>query len=278
MKLERTILIIFAVLVFGSVSAEAATPPVLTAKGIAIYGWKDNVQTPLLVKNEHHVYPIASITKLITAKAVLDLYKPTDVFTITKAAAATEGSTPGISVGAMFSRDDLLKALLIRSNNDAATAFAVPVGEKTFLKKMNDILHINKYTSTYFVNPSGLDPAKKLRLKPNRMTPYLLTKLINDIYAHDDLLRDITGSDNVTITNLKSNTPVILRQTNKLFREENYKDKIVMSKTGLTNLSGQSVAFITRDVSDYDYVTVVLLGAKNRSEDSMKILDWLAAE
>jgi serine-type D-Ala-D-Ala carboxypeptidase (penicillin-binding protein 5/6) len=277
MKLERTILIIFAVLIFSGMSVEAATPPAVTAKGIAVYGWKDNTQTPLLIKNEHRIYPIASITKLITAKAVLDLYKPTDIFTITQAAAATEGSTLGISMGAMFSRDDLLKALLIRSNNDAATAFMGPVGEKKFLKKMNDILHINKYTSTSFINPSGLDPAKKLRLKPNRMTPYLLTKLIHDIYAHDDLLRDITGSDNVTITNLKSNTPVMLKQTNKLFREENYKDKIVMSKTGLTNLSGQNVAFITKDVSGYDYVTVVLLGAKSRTEDSMKILDWLAA-
>jgi serine-type D-Ala-D-Ala carboxypeptidase (penicillin-binding protein 5/6) len=276
MKLERTIWVIFAVLLFTGTSVNAATPPTLTAKGIAIYGWKDNTRTPLLVKNEHHVYPIASITKLITAKAVLDLYKPTDIFTITKAAAATEGSTAGISVGATFTRDDLLKALLIRSNNDAATAFMLPVGEKNFLKKMNDILHTNKYTSTSFSNPSGLDPAKKLRLKPNRMTPYHLTTLVNDIYQKDSLLRDMMGSDNVTITNLKTNTPVVLRQTNKLLREEDYKDKIVMSKTGLTNLSGQSVAFVTKDVKGYDYVTVVLLGSKSRSVDSAKILDWLA--
>lgn len=276
MKLQKTIGIILGLVLIGSSSVHAAAPaPVVGAKGVAVYGWKNGERIPLYIKNEHTVYPIASITKLITAKAALEFYKPDTIFTITKTALATEGSTPGFTAGAKFTRDDLLKALLVRSSNDAATAFMEPVGSSTFIKKMNSILHSNKYTSTTFSNPSGLDPAKKLRIKPNRMTPYLLTTLVNDIYTEDELLRDIMASTTAEITELRSNKKITLAQTNKLIREEEYRDRFMMSKTGLTNLAGQSVAFVTDGGDKYDYITVVLLNAKSRSADSVKIIDWL---
>ncbi len=275
MKKVRYIAYIFAAVCIFSTAAHAATPPTLTAKGLAVYGWKDGIATPVLVKNEHRLYTIASITKLITAKTVEDLYKPEDIITISKSAAATEGTTPGIVAGAQFSRDDLLKALLISSSNDAASAFMETAGKTEFLKKMNSILHMNNYTSTSFVNPSGLDPAKKLVANTNRMTPYHLSILLNDIYNHDDLLRDIMSKDSAEITNLTTNTPVLLKQTNALYRDENYKDKVLMSKTGLTNLAGQNLAFIAPGNDTYEYMTVVFLGSKSRNVDSKKIIDWL---
>jgi D-alanyl-D-alanine carboxypeptidase (penicillin-binding protein 5/6) len=261
----------------GAYSAVVPAFPAVTAKGIAIYGWKkDGAMIPVYVKNEHYVYPIASLTKLITAKAVEELYEPETVFTISQAAASTEGILPGIVAGAQFSRDDLLKALLVSSSNDAATALMEPVGKQTFIEKMNSILHTNNYTTTLFSNPSGLDPAKKLGIKPNRMTPYKLTMLLNDIYNKDSLLRDIMAEDTAEITNLKTGTVVPLKQTNALYRDENYKDKVLMSKTGLTNLAGQNLAFVTPSNTDeYEYFTVVFLGSKSRNVDSKKILDWL---
>jgi D-alanyl-D-alanine carboxypeptidase len=55
-----------------------------------------------------------------------------------------------------------------------------------------------------------------------------------------------------------------------------YKDKVIMSKTGLTNLAGQNLAFVTPSpTDDYEYYTVVFLGSKSRTTDSKKILDWL---
>jgi D-alanyl-D-alanine carboxypeptidase len=277
MRIYQSIVSSLVVVFSLTTGVHAATEvPALTAKGIAIYGWKDGVATPILIKNEHNVFPIASLTKIITAKAVEELYTPETIFTISKAAAATEGTIAGIVAGAQFTRDDLLKALLINSSNDAAAAFMEPVGKKTFLAKMNDILHINNYTTTSFVNPSGLDPAKKLQLKPNRMTPYHLTTLLNDVYLHSPLLKDIMGQNNVEITDIRNNVPVTLKQTNSLYRDDFYKDKVVMSKTGLTNLAGQNLAFVTQGTDVFDHVTIVILGSKNRKIDSEKILDWLA--
>jgi D-alanyl-D-alanine carboxypeptidase len=163
----------------------------------------------------------------------------------------------------------------VSSSNDAAVAFMEPTGNKTFLEKMNSILSINNYTTTRFTNPSGLDPAKKLGVKPNRMTPYKLTVLLNDIYNHDSLLRDIMAQDSAQITDLTTGAVVPLKQTNALYRDENYKEKVLMSKTGLTNMAGQNLAFVTPGNDVYDYVTVVFLGSKSRNVDSRKILDWL---
>lgn len=274
MKKYVSVVIVFVFISIVS-SAFAAPAPALTAKGVAIYGWKDGVAEPIYLKNEHNVYPIASLTKLITAKTVEELYKPDTIFTISKTAAATEGALPGIVAGAQFVRDDLLKALLVSSSNDAAVAFMESTGKKTFLEKMNSILSANNYTTTLFTNPSGLDPAKKLGVKPNRMTPYKLTVLLNDIYNHDPLLRDIMAEDSAEITNLKTGAVIPLKQTNALYRDENYKEKVLMSKTGLTNLAGQNLAFVTPGNDTYDYMTVVFLGSKSRNVDSKKILDWL---
>jgi D-alanyl-D-alanine carboxypeptidase len=272
-------LIIALVVVLIPVCGFAATvvpAPALSAKGVAVYGWNegDTEPTPLYLKNEHRLYPIASLTKLVTAKVAEELYDKDTLFTISKKAVATYGVTNGIQVGAQFTRDDLLKALLVNSSNDAATALMERVGTKTFLEKMNTVLHTNKYTMTSFVNPSGLDPIQK-NIKPNRMTPYHLTRLLNDIYQSDPLLAELMSKDVVEITNLKTNTTSLLKQTNILYRDEAYKDKIVMSKTGLTNLAGQNVAFISPGNDEYEYISVVILGSKSRAADSRKLIDWI---
>lgn len=277
--MKKTILFILSFLILSTSSIYAQTQPLLplSAKGVAVYGWKDGVQTPIYLKNEHTLYPIASLTKLITAKVAEDLYKPEDIFTMSKSAVATHGITNGVYIGSQFSRDDLLKALLVNSSNDAAEALAEKAGKSIFLKKMNDVLHTNKYTVTDFINPSGLDPIKK-GLKTNRMTPYHMTRLLNDIYKTDPLLAKIMGSDMTEINDLKNNKLSILKQTNALYRDENYKDKVLMSKTGLTNLAGQNLAFITEGTNEYDYISIVFLGSKSRLTDSKKILDWLSSQ
>lgn len=257
----------------------ATTPPLptISAKGVAIYGWKDGVEepTPIYVKNEHRLYPVASITKLITAKAVQELYPKDQIFTMSPSAIATEGSIKGMVVGSQFTRDDLLKALLIMSSNDAATAFMEAVGKSTFLAKMNDILHTNKYTATSFLNPSGLDPAKRVIGQSNRLTPYHLSELLSDIYTQDPLLVDIMNEPKADITDLAHDTTVEVRQSNGLYLDDKYKDKVLMGKTGLTALAGQNLAFVTPGNQDYDYITIVILGSKNRMNDSKKILDWI---
>lgn len=266
---------LFSLSLLLTTSAHASEPLRLTAKGVAVYGWKDGVPTPLYVKNEHWLYPIASLTKLITAKAVLALYPQETVFKISKQAEATSGTVAGIKEGAVFSRDDLLAALLVRSSNDAATAFTEPVGNKTFIQKMNEVLHTNKYTSRTFSNPSGLDPARKLKIPPNRMTPYHMSRLLSDIYTKEPLLRKYLVQPSIEIKDLNSNALVKIPNTNPLLRQGEYQDRILLSKTGLTNAAKNTMAFVTDGGEEYDYITVVTLGATQRTPDAVAIINWL---
>lgn len=262
--------------VFCPHTVSAQVFPALSAKSVAVYGWKGGVATPLFVQNENKTYPIASITKLITAKAVEELYTPDTIFTVSKTAVVTKGSTPGIIVGAQFKRDDLLAALLLSSSNDAASVFAEKVGKKKFLATMNKIIHKYEYTQTSFINPSGLDPSKKSTIKPNRMTAYNLSRLLSDVY-HDPLLVGIMNQFEANIFDIKHESVTTIRQSNELYYDDAYRDKVIIGKTGRTNLAGENLAFITKGGDAYDYITVVFLSSGDRVTDAKKIVDWLAS-
>jgi D-alanyl-D-alanine carboxypeptidase len=275
--MKKKVIFVLAVLLLTTAPVYADSDPGLLAQGVAVYGWKDGVATQLYAKQEHTVFPIASLTKLITAKAVEELYPADQIFTITKNDVATLGATPGITVGAKYSRDDLLKALLVQSSNDASVAFTNPVGLDKFLSVMNDILHTNGYTMTSFINTSGLDPDRSSGEKPNRMTPYQLSVLLHDIYSSDPLLTKIMGEGTAEISTIDSSITANLRHTNVLYSDPIYSDYIVMSKTGTTTLAKQNLAFVMNGVGNYDYFTVVLLGSTNRAADAKRVINWITA-
>ena len=275
MKKVLIFTLIIAFFIVGTVSAQTA--PILTAKGVAVYGWKDGVATPLYVQKEHYLFPIASLTKLITAKAVEELYGADSTFTISDTASKALGDTTGIVPGAVFSRDDLLTALLVRSSNDAGLAFMEPVGKKTFLATMNSIIKKYGYTKTSFINNTGLDPKKKTGVAPNRMTPYHLSRLVNDIYNNDPLLVSLMSKPSAEIVDHGTGATIEMKNTNLLFQNPEYRDSIIMSKTGLTNMAGQNLVFVTKADDTFDYETVVLLGSKHRTLDGAAVIDWLTS-
>ncbi len=275
-SLLYSIVIILSLIVsVRHVSAAPVPPLVVRAPALAVYGWKDGVMTELASKRQHYLHPIASIVKLVTAKVAQELYTKDAIFTISPKAVSVSGSIKGIVPGAQFTRDDLLTALLVQSSNDSAMALMEPVGSTTFLAHMNDFIHRNRYTMTSFINPSGLDPAKGSKLAPNRMTPYHLSRLLSDIYEHDPLMTRIMGQSKAYITDQKTGAQLEIRTSNGLYFFDDYKDKVLIGKTGLTNSAKESIAFITPGTASYDYITVVILGSTDRVRDAMAVLDWI---
>jgi D-alanyl-D-alanine carboxypeptidase len=270
--------IAFAGSLFLSGSAFAATPPqpVLRVKaaGAAIYGWHDGEPTLLYQKKLNWLFPVASITKLATAKAVEQLFDANKTFTVSASAIKTVGSTRGITVGAVYSRDDLLRALLISSSNDAATLFAEYAKKPGIVAAMNTFLHDNHYTATNFVNPSGLDPADAT-IRPNRMTPLGISHLISDIYARDDLLRSIMMQKSAIITDQATGTQTEIKSSDELNYDPLYADRVIIGKTGRTDKAAETLTFVTDGYGEYDYITVVLLYTGYRYNDGKAVLDWI---
>lgn len=254
-----------------SAHAAFSVAPLVSAKAVAVYGWNDDGEHLLYEKKQHYLYPIASLTKLAAAKTVTELYGSKYTFTLPVSIAVGRNRIPA---GAVIRRDDLLKAFLISSSNDAGGIFADTIGRQTFMDTLNNFLHTQKYTSTNFVNVTGLDPASPVLL-PNRMTAHNVTRLLNDIYMDDPVLSTIISTKEVDIKDRKSKTIYTVRSSNEINYNDTYKDFIIASKTGRTNKAGENLAFVTDGYGEYDYITVVLLSSANRYKDGIAILNWL---
>lgn len=104
---------------------------------------------------------MASITKIMTAIVALDNSKPEDIVTIPHMSVTVGESSAGLREGQQISMSDLIKALMVKSGNDAAIAIATHVSGSTdaFVKQMNAKAKELGMTGTHFTNPHGLDQA-----------------------------------------------------------------------------------------------------------------------
>lgn len=103
---------------------------------------------------------IASITKLMTTLVALDDSDPSDVVRVSPAVARVGGSTIFLQGGEAMTVADLVRATLIPSANDAASALALHVGKGSisrFVVLMNEKAHDLGLVDTTFANPHGLD-------------------------------------------------------------------------------------------------------------------------
>jgi D-alanyl-D-alanine carboxypeptidase (penicillin-binding protein 5/6) len=104
--------------------------------------------------------PMASITKLMTAIVAIERVSLDDVATVSRFTASVGESTINLRPGERVTLRDLIRAALVQSANDAATAIAAYVGRGSvsrFVDLMNARARQLGLTDTHFVNPDGLD-------------------------------------------------------------------------------------------------------------------------
>ena len=139
----------------GAISVDAATGRILFAS---------NIDTP--------AYP-ASVTKLMTAFLVLDDIKAGRLSLTDQVVASPmktkrdvhlrQPSAIGLKLGQSVSVDAMLKAIMVKSANDAAVFLAEKCSGsmEAFVARMNDKARSLGMTSTRFYNPNGLPPYKR---------------------------------------------------------------------------------------------------------------------
>ncbi len=112
-------------------------------------------------KNMSKQVSIASITKVMTAVVALDLASPEDVFTINEQAASQIPTKIGVVVGEKMTLEELLKASLLTSANDATEAIKEGIdaqyGEEVFIKAMNEKAELIGMKNSSFTNVQGFD-------------------------------------------------------------------------------------------------------------------------
>ncbi len=152
------IILIAAATLAAAATATSAPPPSVRAAAVLV---SNGVSGERLHQTRvRQRLPIASITKLMTALVVLEHARPDDIVTVGGPAAKVGGSTVGLRSGERISVDDLLRALLVQSANDAALALAHHVGDGSvpkFVALMNAKARELGLTDTHFSRPDGLD-------------------------------------------------------------------------------------------------------------------------
>lgn len=102
-------------------------------------------------------WPIASITKLMTAVVITEQFGLTKKIPISKETLEVEGIAGDLKSGEVYSSEDLMKIMLLVSSNRAATAFEEFVGgRELFANLLNTKAKALGMTQTYFYDGSGL--------------------------------------------------------------------------------------------------------------------------
>lgn len=204
----------------------------------------------LYAKNPDEARPIASVTKVMTLLLVMEAIDSgkislTDVVTTSEHAASMGGSDIWLKPGETMTVDDLLKATVIMSANDAAVVLAEHVAgsEDEFVSQMNQRAKELGMTNTVFKNCNGLDEeghlstAKDVALMSSELIKH--EKIFDYSLTWIDYLRD-------------GKTQLV--NTNKLIRSY---QGITGLKTGTTSQAGSCIA-ATAKRNDLSLVSVVL--------------------
>ena len=129
--------------------------------------------------------PMASTTKIATAITALEICNndTSKQITIPDIAEGVEGSTVYLKSGEIYTIEDLLYGLMLRSGNDCATALAVHFcgNISNFCAQMNKIAQRVGALATNFANPHGL-PCKNHYTTANDLSLIACYALKNPLF------------------------------------------------------------------------------------------------
>lgn len=148
----------------------------------------------ILSKNEDSRFPIASVSKLMTALVSLNTQNQNDVAKISSRAIATYGKNGGFKIGEKIKLSELLYPLLLESSNDAAEAIAEHKNRDEFIQGMNQAAAVLGLEKTSYEEPTGLSPN-------NQSTVRDLFKLTSYIRKDKPEIFDITKKRNESYGN-----------------------------------------------------------------------------
>jgi len=245
----------------------------LQGKAFFVYDIKNN--SVLYAKNEETQFPLASLTKVMTALIAEELSPEGVLITINARALETEGDS-GLLMGERWRLKDIIDLTLVSSSNDGASALA-SLGslisrdegtspEEYFVRQMNSKARSLGLQQTYFLNESGLDV--------NSSTPgaYGSAEDMALLFAHvldryPKLLEATTESalraHSLSAVHIASNTNDIAGSI----------PGILASKTGFTELAGGNLV-VAFEAGPTRPIIIAVLGSTvdGRFDDMNKLI------
>jgi serine-type D-Ala-D-Ala carboxypeptidase (penicillin-binding protein 5/6) len=216
-------------------------------------------------ENVHARRPPASVTKLMLAMVILDKLskgevKLTDKITVTPDAARIGGSQVYLEAGEVFTLEDMMKAVMVASANDAAYAVAEHTAGSAgaFVGLMNEKAKALNMADTEFHSVHGLPPSKGD--KEDLTSASDLVLLAREILKYPKIIE---------WTSIKSegfrNNTFIMNNHNKLLTKMAGIDGL---KTGFYSETGFNVV-ATAKKGDLRFIAVVMGSPSARIRDDV---------
>ncbi len=233
---------LFVVLIFVSFS--------VSADSVLLYNISRNKIE--MSRNADQIRSIASITKIMTAMITLDY----DIDLSRKLMLSKR--VPSQLPKQLYTREQLLKAMLIKSDNAAAETLAedYPGGRSAFVSRMNLQARLWDMHHTNFVDPSGLGVFNVSTAKDvaDLMQTSLGYWFIREVSGQKQVAFETKYRKKIRTINLEHTSGPLLFTF----------DSVLVSKTGLTSAAGWCVGMVVEQ-NQQQYV-IVVLGSKNKKQ------------
>lgn len=208
-------------------------------------------------KNTSEIRSIASITKLFTAQTIID-----SGVNLEEQVKVKGKSLGRFAKGIMIERYELLRAMLMSSDNLAAESLANshPGGYEQFLKDVNDRISEMGLRDTVIVDSTGLLPGNKSSVDDLKEFLFTLRKytIIQKLSVEKFYTYEYQNNKRTVKVNFKNTNPQLW----------NYED-IILTKTGFTNPAGRCVAMLVE--KNGVLYALVTLGNKNVEQRSRTV-------
>jgi serine-type D-Ala-D-Ala carboxypeptidase (penicillin-binding protein 5/6) len=225
---------------------------------------------------------VASLTKMMTAVLVVEEIEDLDTpITITKDALNVYGTVVGcptsvfcngnrFQVGEQIAARDVLKAMLLNSANDAATALAIHIAgtHGEFVKMMNEKAKSLGLKDTNFCTASGLEADG--RETECYSSAYDIARIAAYSLKHE-IIWDMMRIEEDEIYSLDGKISHQLKNTDLLLSQMS---NCLGGKTGFTPMAGKSLLLAAADPSGKHKIIAVILNDENRWENMKNLVDW----
>ncbi len=206
----------------------------------------------------------ASLTKVLTAVLAIKSGKMNHRVTITREMTKVEPTIANYKRGDVILMSDLVKAMMIKSDNDAAKAIAISVGgtEENFIAMMNRYAYSIGMRNSHFSNPCGYDGSD------HYTTPNDLLKL-TEFAIRNSTFNAICALNEHTYYSQNTHKKFYAYTHNRLLNRYEY---AVGVKTGYTNKAGQCLIARAKK-GNQDYVIVMMHSKEDRWKTAKNIFE-----
>jgi D-alanyl-D-alanine carboxypeptidase (penicillin-binding protein 5/6) len=260
------------------------TFPAVSAEAILIADF--DTGEVIFGKAEYDVFPIASLSKLMTSLLFTERMEESHEYVIPAEAKQAEGKQSQIPGEARITGDAIISLMLIESDNDIAETAAEKIGKEinvergipltfsisleTAVTRMNEEAYRLGMRDTNFMNPTGIDHPG------HYSTPHDLFILMRQIWdeapeiwrvsrkTEEKIAFRRTYGGKIEYVSIKNTNPLLVKYP-----------RVIGSKTGTTDNAREAVVMAYRMPTGRN-IAIIILKSENRFEDAEKIIKWLS--